>query len=67
MEGAELEFRFFVLPRQQSGGGGSHCKYSRLELYLPNLGKLNDAHTIPADCLGVVWGCGDGTPQATSI
>ena len=26
-----------------------------------------DAHEIPAYCLGVVWGCGDATPHASAI
>ena len=44
--------------------GDSHCNYSRLELHLPR----DAAHTAPANCLGGgVWGCGDDTPQASSI
>jgi len=44
--------------------GDSHCNYSRLELHLPR----DAAHAAPANCLGGgVWGCGDDTPQASSI
>ena len=34
----------------------SHCNYSRLDLYLPSLGKDEDGHTISADFLGELFG-----------
>ena len=34
----------------------SHCNYSRLDLYLPSLGKDEDGHTVSADCLGELFG-----------
>ena len=43
--------------------GESHCNYSRLELYLPRLGRVK----MLKQYTQIVWGCGDGTLQASSI
>ena len=59
-----LQHTFCLARRIQ---GESHCNNSRLALYLPSLGKVKMLTQSLQIAWGVVWGCGDDPPQASSI
>ena len=45
----------------------SQCNYSLLDLYLLSLGRMRIVTQYAQIAWGIVWGCGDGPPQASSI